>query len=110
MKELMGKVISISGVLSCYLVDREGEIVESVGNDKLDKSLASAVIAAIAKELSTQMGVTENFSITIMAKKKNLFIVTQKDFILAVFTNTNIDTGKIRFELRDCVKAISEEL
>jgi len=110
MKKTMEGVRSIDGVLSCYLVDREGEIVEQVGNDELDKSLTSAVVAAITKELSTQMGIENNFSIVIMAQEKNLFIVTQKNFILAVFTEPNIDTGKIRFELRRCVKSISEEL
>ena len=110
MEEIMGKVVSIDGVMSCYLVDREGEIVGQVGDDKLDKSMASAVIAAVTKELSTQMSIADNFSITVMAQKKNLFIIAQKSFILAVFTNSNIDTGKIRFELRRCVKAISEEL
>jgi predicted regulator of Ras-like GTPase activity (Roadblock/LC7/MglB family) len=110
MEEAMGKIVSIDGVLSCYLVDREGEIVEQVGNDKLDKSLASAMIAAITKELSTQMDIADNFSITVMAQKKNLFVVTQKNFILAVFTDPDIDTGKIRFELRRCAKSISEEL
>lgn len=106
----MGKIVSIDGVLSCYLVDKEGEIVGQVGNDKLDKSLVSAVIAAITKELSTQMDIADNFSITVMAEKKTLFVVTQKNFILAVFTDPDIDTGKIRFELRRSVKAISEEL
>ncbi len=110
MKKMMEGIGSINGVLSCYLVDRDGEIVEDAGNDKLDKTLASAVIAAITKELSTQMGIENNFSIIVMAQKKNLFIVTQKNFILAVFTDPTIDTGKIRFELRECVKAISEEL
>ncbi len=110
MKKIMEGIVSIDGVLSCYLVDREGEIVEYAGEDKLDKSLVSALIAAIPKELSTQMGINNNFSINIMAKEKNLFLVTQRDFILGVFTGTDIDTGKIRFELRRCVKAISEEL
>jgi predicted regulator of Ras-like GTPase activity (Roadblock/LC7/MglB family) len=109
MEEAMGKIVSIDGVLSCYLVDRDGEIVGKVGNDKLDKSLVSAIIAGITKELSTQMNIADNFSITVMAKEKTLFVVTQKNFILAVFTDSNIDTGKIRFELRRCVKAISEE-
>ena len=109
MEEAMGKIVSIDGVLSCYLVDRDGEIVGTVGNDKLEESLVSAIIAGIAKELSTQMNIADNFSITVMAKEKTLFVVTQKNFILAVFTNPNIDTGKIRFELRRCVKAISEE-
>lgn len=106
----MGKIVSIDGVLSCYLVDKEGEIVGQVGNDKLDKSLVSAVIAGITKELSTQMEISDNFSITVMAKEKILFVVTQRNFILAVFTEPDIDTGKIRFELRRCVKTISEEL
>jgi predicted regulator of Ras-like GTPase activity (Roadblock/LC7/MglB family) len=109
MEEAMGKIVSIDGVLSCYLVDRDGEIVGTVGNDKLEESLVSAIIAGIAKELSTQMNIADNFSITVMAKEKTLFVVTQKNFILAVFTDSNIDTGKIRFELRRCVKAISEE-
>ena len=109
MEEAMGKIVSIDGVLSCYLVDRDGEIVGTVGNDKLEKSLVSAIIAGITKELSTQMNIADNFSITVMAKEKTLFVVTQKNFILAVFTDSNIDTGKIRFELRRCVKAISEE-
>lgn len=106
----MGKIVSIDGVIACYLVDKEGEIVNQVGNDKLDKTLASAMIAAITKELSTQMDIENNFSISVMADKRNLFIVTQKNFILAVFTGPDIDTGKIRFELRRCVKAVSEEL
>ncbi len=106
----MGKVVSIDGVISCYLVDREGEIIGQMGSDKLDKSVASAIIAAITKELSTQINIADNFSITVMAEKRNLFVVTQKNFILAVFTDSNIDTGKIRFEIRRCVKAISEEL
>jgi predicted regulator of Ras-like GTPase activity (Roadblock/LC7/MglB family) len=110
MEEIMGKIVSIDGVLSCYLVDKEGEIVGQLGKDKLDKSLVSAVIAAITKELSTQMDIADKFSITVMAKKKTLFVVTQKNFILAVFTDPDIDTGKIRFELRRCVKTISEEL
>jgi predicted regulator of Ras-like GTPase activity (Roadblock/LC7/MglB family) len=110
MEEIMGKVVSIDGVISCYLVDREGEIIGHVGGDKLDKSMTSAIVAAITKELSTQMSIADNFSVTVMAEKKNLFVVTQKNFILAVFTDSNIDTGKIRFELRRCVKAISEEL
>ena len=109
MEEAMGGIVSIDGVLSCYLVDRDGEIVGTVGNDKLEKSLVSAIIAGITKELSTQMNIADNFSITVMAKEKTLFVVTQKNFILAVFTDSNIDTGKIRFELRRCVKAISEE-
>ncbi|MBN1695558.1 roadblock/LC7 domain-containing protein [candidate division WOR-3 bacterium] len=110
MKKIMEEIASIDGVLSCYLVDREGEIVENAGDDKSDKSLVSALIAAITKELSTQMGINNNFSISVMAKEKNLFLVTQRDFILGIFTVTDIDTGKIRFELRRCVKAISEEL
>jgi predicted regulator of Ras-like GTPase activity (Roadblock/LC7/MglB family) len=110
MEEAMGKIVSIDGVLSCYLVDREGEIVGRVGNDKLDKSLVSAIIAGITKELSTQMDIADNFSITVMSDKKTLFVITKKNFILAVFTDPNIDSGKIRFELRECVKAISEEL
>jgi predicted regulator of Ras-like GTPase activity (Roadblock/LC7/MglB family) len=110
MEEIMGKVVSIKGVIACYLVDREGEIIGQMGNDKLDKSMSAAVIASVTKELSTQMNILDNFSITVMARKKNLFIVAQKNFILAVFTNANIDTGKIRFELRRCVKAVSEEL
>lgn len=110
MEEIMGKVVSIDGVISCYLVDREGEIIGQMGSDKLDKSVASAIIAAITKELSTQINIADNFSITVMAEKRNLFVVTQKNFILAVFTDSNIDTGKIRFEIRRCVKAISEEL
>jgi predicted regulator of Ras-like GTPase activity (Roadblock/LC7/MglB family) len=110
MKKTMEGIVSIDGVLSCYLVDREGEIVECAGDDKLDRFLVSALIAAITKELSTQMGIKNNFSINIMAKEKNLFLVTQRDFILGVFTGTDIDTGKIRFELRRCVKAISKEL
>jgi len=110
MKKIMEGIGSMDGVLSCYLVDREGEIVEQIGSDKLDTSLAAAVIAAITKELSTQMGIEDKFSIIVMANEKNLFIVTQQNFILAVFTDSNVDTGKIRFELRGCVKAISEEL
>ena len=110
MEEAMGKIVSIDGVLSCYLVDRDGEIVGKVGNDKLDESLVSAIIAGITKELSTQMDIADNFSITVMAKERTLFVVTQKNFILAVFTDPDIDTGKISFELRSCVKAISEEL
>jgi predicted regulator of Ras-like GTPase activity (Roadblock/LC7/MglB family) len=110
MEEIMAKIVSIDGALSCYLVDREGEIIGYVGDDKLDKSLASAIIAGITKELSTQMGITDNFSITVLAKEKNLFVVARKNFILAVFADPNIDTGKIRFELRGCVKAISKEL
>ncbi len=110
MKKIMEGIGSMDGVLSCYLVDREGEIVEHIGSDKLDTSLAAAVIAAITKELSTQMGIEDRFSIIIMANEKNLFIVTQQNFILAVFADSNVDTGKIRFELRGCVKAISEEL
>jgi len=56
------------------------------------------------------MGITNNFSMAVMAKEKNLFLVTQRDFILGVFADPDIDTGKIRFELRRCVKAISEAL
>ncbi len=110
MKKIMDEIVSIDGVQSCYLVDREGEVVEYAGEDKLDKSLASALIAAITKELSAQMGITNNFSMAVMAKEKNLFLVTQRDFILGVFADPDIDTGKIRFELRRCVKAISEAL
>jgi predicted regulator of Ras-like GTPase activity (Roadblock/LC7/MglB family) len=110
MKETMEKIVTIDGVLSCYLVDREGEIVGSAGKNKLDKSLVSALIASMSKELTTQMDIQDNFSITILAAEKNLFIITHRNFILAVFTSPNIDTGKIRFELRKSVKEISEKL
>jgi predicted regulator of Ras-like GTPase activity (Roadblock/LC7/MglB family) len=110
MEEIMKEVVLINGVISCYLVDREGEIIGHVGSDKLDKSMASAIVAAITKELSTQMSIADNFAVTVMAERKYLFVVAKKNFILAVFTDSDIDTGKIRFELRRCVKAISEAL
>jgi len=109
-KKIIQGIVSMDGILSCYLVDREGEIVEYVDENKLDESVASAIIAGISQELSTQMNIKDNFSIIIMAEENNLFIITQSNFILAVFTNPKIDTGKIRFELRKSVKAISEEL
>ena len=56
------------------------------------------------------MSIRDDFSITVLAGNKNLFIVTKKNFILAVFTDPEIDTGKIKFELRKGAKAISEEL
>ncbi len=110
MKKIIENILTTEGVVSCYLVDREGEIVEYVGKSKLDESVVSAVIASISKELSTQMNIKDNFSITILAEKQTLFVVTQKNFILAVFTDPKIDTGKVRFELRKAVKSISEEL
>lgn len=110
MKEIIEKILTIEGVVSCYLVDKEGEIVEYVGKSNLDESLVSAVIASISKELSAQMNIKDNFSITILAEKQTLFVVTQESFILAVFTDPKIDTGKIRFEIRKAVKVISEEL
>lgn len=110
MEEIMEKIVAIDGVLSCYLVDREGEIVGFAGKSKLDSSLVSAIIASMSKELTSQMDIRDNFSITILAAEKNLFIVTQKNFILAIFTSPNVDTGKIRFELRKSIKEISEKL
>ncbi len=109
-KAIIQKIVSLDGILSCYIIDREGEIIEYVGKKKLDEFIVSAIIASISQELSTQMDIKNNFSITIMAEENNLFIVTHKDFVLAVFTDPKIDTGKIRFELRKGVKAISEEL
>jgi predicted regulator of Ras-like GTPase activity (Roadblock/LC7/MglB family) len=73
MKKIMEGIVSIDGVLSCYLVDREGEIVENAGDDKLDKSLVSALIAAITKELSTQMGINNNFSISVISRYAERF-------------------------------------
>lgn len=110
MEEIMQKILSIDKVLSCYLVDKEGEIVKFLGEDELDRSLTSALIASISKELSTQMDIQDEFSITVLAEEKTLFIVTRRNFILAVFTGPEIDTGKIRFRLKKEVKAISEEL
>jgi predicted regulator of Ras-like GTPase activity (Roadblock/LC7/MglB family) len=110
MKEIMEKIVAIDGVISCYLVDREGEIVGSAGKNNLDKSLVAALIASMSKELTTQMDIHDNFSITILAAEKNLFIVTHGNFVLAVFTSPNIDTGKIRFDIRKSVKEISEKL
>jgi predicted regulator of Ras-like GTPase activity (Roadblock/LC7/MglB family) len=110
MEEIMKKIVAVDGVISCYLVDREGEIIGFAGKSKLDKSLASALIASMSKELTTQMDIKDNFSITILAAEKDLFIVTQKNFVFAVFTSPNIDTGKIRFELRKSIKEISEKL
>jgi len=110
MENLIKEIVAIDGILSCYLIDREGEIVEYVGEDELDESVISALIASISKELSTQMNIKNDFSITVLAGGKNLFIVTQKNFILAVFTDVKIDTGKIKFELRKGVKTISKEL
>jgi predicted regulator of Ras-like GTPase activity (Roadblock/LC7/MglB family) len=110
MESLIKEIVAIEGVFSCYLIDREGEIVGYGGKSELDESVVSAIIASVSKELSTQMNIKDDFSITILAVNKNLFIVTKKNFILAVFTDTKIDTGKIKLELLKGVKAISEEL
>lgn len=110
MKDLIKDIINIDGVYSCYLIDREGEIIGYDGEGKLDESVVSATIASISKELSTQMNIKDDFSITILSEDENLFIVTKKNFILAIFTDTKIDTGKIKLELLKGVKAISEEL
>ena len=110
MKEIMKKIVALEGILSCCLVDKEGEIIEYSGENKIDESLAAAMIASISRELSTQMAIPDNFSITVLAEERTLFIITHKNFILAVFTTPDIDTGKIRFELRKSVKDISQAL
>jgi len=110
MENLIKEIVAIDGIFSCYVIDHEGEIVGYDGGSELDESVISATIASISKELSTQMSIRDDFSITVLAGNKNLFIVTKKNFILAVFTDTEIDTGKIKFELRKGAKAISEEL
>jgi predicted regulator of Ras-like GTPase activity (Roadblock/LC7/MglB family) len=110
MESLIKEIVAIEGVFSCYLIDREGEIVGYGGKSKLDVSVVSAMIASISKELSTQMNIKDDFSITVLAGNQNLFIVTKKNFIMAVFSDTKIDTGKIKLELLKGAKAISEEL
>ncbi|MEO0292873.1 MAG: hypothetical protein ABIN61_01455 [candidate division WOR-3 bacterium] len=110
MKETLKKIATIEGVFSCFLVDKEGEVIDYYGNEGLDPSIVAAAVASVSVDLSTQMNIPEDFSITVLAEEKNLFIITQKNFILAVFTKPSVDTGKIRFEIKRGAKVISKEL
>lgn len=110
MREIIEDLISIDGVLGCYIIDREGSIVDYKGGKNTDENLISAMVAEISNELANQMKIPDNFTISAMANSGRIFMIAKKDFILALLTTTEVDTGEVRLKLRRCSKLIAESL
>lgn len=110
MREIIKDLISIKGVQGCYIVDREGSIVDFVGGENIDENLISAMVAEISNEIANQMKIPDNFTISALANNGSIFMIAKKDFILALLTTTDVDTGEVRLKLRRYSKLISESL
>ncbi len=110
MKKIMKELISSEGVIYCLVVDREGEIIDFLGKEEIDKTLVSALVAEVVSEIKKQINISEDFSITAMGEKGIIFFTARKDFILALLAGQEVDTGEIRLKLQQGARLISEML
>jgi predicted regulator of Ras-like GTPase activity (Roadblock/LC7/MglB family) len=110
MKEVMRDLISPTGVLGCFVIDKEGEIVDYLCKKSINETLVSALIAEVTNEIANQMQITAEFSIFSMAENGNIFMIAREEFILTVITAPGVDTGKVRLKLRRGARLIAELL
>jgi len=110
MKEILDDLISTKGVLGCYIVDKEGSIVDFKGAENIDENLISALVAEISNEIANQMNIPGNFSISALAGNGSIFMIAKKDFILTLLSTSDVDTGEVRLKLRRGAKLIAELL
>jgi len=110
MKDIMKNLISSKGMLGCYVVDRDGAIVDFLGKKDIDEVLISAMAAEISNEIANQMRIPANFSISALAENGSVFMIAKKDFVLALLTEPDVDTGEVRLKLRRGSKSIAKLL
>lgn len=110
MKEIMKDLIAPKGVLGCFIVDREGAIVDFLKKGEFDETLISVMVAEISNEIANQMKIPANFSIFVLAEKGNIFMIAKKDFLLTLLTEPDVDTEEVRLKLRRGSKSIAKLL
>ncbi|MCK4420817.1 roadblock/LC7 domain-containing protein [candidate division WOR-3 bacterium] len=108
MKEIMKDLLSTGGVSGCIITDREGELIDFLGDGGIDDTLVSALIAEITKEIEGQMKIPTDFTISALANNGNIFMTVRKDFILVLLTEPNADTGEVRLRLRRGAKLLAK--
>lgn len=96
MEEILKNLISIDGVISCFVIDREGEIIDFDGEEEIDIDFFSALIADIANEVKYRMEIPHNFSLLVFGGERKIFFSASQNFILALLADKSADTGEVR--------------
>jgi predicted regulator of Ras-like GTPase activity (Roadblock/LC7/MglB family) len=109
-KQVLNNIIQVEGITSALLVGRDGFVIESAGESKIDIEAVGALVT-IAFSSYEGMGRELNIgsAVQIMAEFERSMIMAAaigKDAVLAVVTGANANLGNIRFQ----VKRYSREL
>lgn len=112
LKGILAELGSVDGIIKCFLVNREGITVVSIGETGNNADLGKqAVIIFESTERSVnqlQQGKLQQVLIT--ADNGHILLVTFTDYILIVLANSRINLGLLRLTLDSVTKKVEKIL
>lgn len=106
MNEILENIIKEKGVLSVNVVAFDGVVIKSVSQKGIDSELISALSAKIASEIADKIQIKKNVFLIIKGENGYIFMITKKNFILSVLTDSDTNIGSLKVEMEDGAKYI----
>uniref|UniRef100_A0A7C4YGB2 Roadblock/LAMTOR2 domain-containing protein n=1 Tax=candidate division WOR-3 bacterium TaxID=2052148 RepID=A0A7C4YGB2_UNCW3 len=106
MDDILETIVKEKGVLSVNVVAPDGIVIKSISQKGIDGELISALSSKIASEIADKIGIKKNVFLLIKGENGYIFILTKKNFILSVLTDTNTNIGSLKVEMEKGAKDI----
>lgn len=103
-RQILNNLIEVEGIIAAVLVGRDGFVIESAGESRIDTEAVGALVTiaysayeAMGKELNIG-GVTQIMSE--FERSMIMAVAIGEEAILAVVTGANANVGSVRFQVK----------
>ena len=111
MRRIVEDLIRVEGVIGSLLVGKDGLVVASTLMDEEDAEILGAMSAAVFGEIdkaTKRIGVGMLLDAIIDAEQGSILMLESKELILVVITQSTINLGLVKMEMRRAAKRIGE--
>ena len=113
LKSALSEYLRIDGVTAVALVGRDGFVIESISNDKLDTDGMGAVVASAigsSEVLGNDFNLGELEQYLLEFGKGKVLIATAGEDILALMTDQTAVIGSVRYAVKKNIAALTKLL